>query len=257
MADKPYFRRVRVPLAANGHRKVAVRGEYFAVLGSTGDFAIGIEDQALSDWAPGLKIGGDADADGRARSFRYLQVQDISGAPNVIDLVIGGGGFNDARLTVSGTVDVQGTTGGLAIPTEQNVHQDTYTILASAGAVALLGSAVQLLNPPASGRLLFVDELSILSAQAAVRGLHHDVAITAIHGFARVDRRASAAVAEVRSDAFALLAGPYLFEREPTNRVSYRPPRAFVLDQGQGLVVQGTAANVAVECTFFWREVPV
>ena len=97
------FRNRTRTVAANETGHIDVAGNYIACLANTGTFRIGIDGGPLEDFERGLKITlptGD--------EFKQIRLLDTSGAENTIQLAVGFGDFEDARVTGTITLE-QGT----------------------------------------------------------------------------------------------------------------------------------------------------
>ncbi len=113
-----------VTLTAGGTQKLFVAGEFFKIISATGAVLVRSEFGALS----GIQ-GGQGLED---TPFKYLDFTDLSGAPNVLSVVIGDRRFIDTRST--GTVALSSTVVarlGTVTSAAFNVTNASQTLLAA------------------------------------------------------------------------------------------------------------------------------
>ena len=116
-------------IAAGSVWEIPQVGNYIAVLSDTGAFQLQIDDGAPFDFQAGLKIRMD-----REESFRIVRILNPGAGAVTVELVIGSGDFEDARLTLIGDVD-------LSEPSTCEGINDTSIPAASVGTVRLAEAA--------------------------------------------------------------------------------------------------------------------
>jgi hypothetical protein len=101
MARNHPYRRYVTTLAANEERQVGATGQYLFCLSATGSFGVRLDDGPVS-----ILYAGTGFQLAAGESFGNFSVRDLSGAGNTVELAVGYGDFRDARLTVTGALDL-------------------------------------------------------------------------------------------------------------------------------------------------------
>lgn len=122
-------------------------------------------------------------------------------------------------------------------------------------------SHVQLLNPAASGKVLFVDGLELSAAVAgptAISLRYHNVALANLDGNALSKNAGSAAsAAQVRNAANAAALGGvpwrYVTVADGASK-AVRFDRPVRLEAGEGIIIHVPTVNVTATCSFDFRE---
>ncbi len=86
-----------ITLAANGRVPLALTGDFLFVLEATGPFNLHLGQEYRAKMEKGLKYRTPP-----GQRFSIFDVEDLSGAPNVIRFAYGEGDFDDSRLTIVG-----------------------------------------------------------------------------------------------------------------------------------------------------------
>jgi hypothetical protein len=88
-------------IAANDTRNLNVTGTYLACLAASGAFKLSVDDSPETDFFAGLKVNVDG-------QMTKVIVRDTSGASNTVQLIVGYGDFEDARLILSTAIEIKG-----------------------------------------------------------------------------------------------------------------------------------------------------
>lgn len=137
-------------LGAGGMQRLPVVGDFFKVISATGTINVNVDTGATLDLLPGQGL--------REFKFNTLTITDKSGAENTGKVLVGFSGMIDDRVT--GEVSV---IDGAASRVYSGVSFSTYQVVT---AVAGMYPALQLWNPPGSGKDLVVSGMALSLAGA-------------------------------------------------------------------------------------------
>lgn len=129
---------------------------------------------------------------------------------------------------------------------------------AQSGALAANVSQVQLMNPAASGKSLYVDSLTVdetgSSNDAYTVALFNTALATNVATVSNKNSGGAAPVGQIRTSNNATPQGTLIYNLfgGTSTTLTFKPP--IKLSQGQGVVVAGGTVNRTVNASYQWRE---
>jgi len=228
----------------NQSQHIDVAGTFVKYKGGSGMIRVRLNGGGFIDLLPGQGVNN--------VNFVSVDVQDRTGAQNVGTILAGMYDFRDDRIT--GTVDV--VDGGKA-----RTNSDSAGIAYGyTGPSASTAAHVQLLNPTASAKNIYVEQIAFFSTGTVANGIavrRLDTPLANLYGNgARKRVNASAAsVAEVRTlnNATVLGTGNYMMALDKSLKL-FRFTEPLQLPPGVGLILVNATSGEDLGATFEYFE---
>lgn len=222
-------------LPANGGQQFDAKGKFIKYIAGTGKIRVRFSRGDYVDLLPGQGV--------RDLTFDSFQVQDRTGSGNVGVVLAGDFSFRDDRI--SGTVDV--VDGGKS----RTIANTAFMGLAYQPGVAANYSHVQIWNPVGSGRVIYLEQITMTTTGTTNLNLYTSAAALATLSGNPLAKKVggSASAMQYYRGAYAAAQGTAIGALDPTQK-SYKFSEPLLLMPGAGLAILNATLGNDLGATF-------